>query len=220
MDQYKKDFIEFMVGSKVLTFGDFVLKSGRRSPFFINTGNYSTGSQLEKLGRCYAEALTRNMGGGFNVLFGPAYKGIPLASACATALWDQHQIDKPYFFNRKEEKDHGEGGSTVGYTPVDGDRIIIIEDVITAGTAIREVMPILQSFGNVQVGHMFITVDRMEYGQVPGKTAVMEVAEDFGLLVSPIVNVGDIREWLVDSGRDADDVRRMDEYMEEYCVRG
>ena len=219
LSEEKRQFISFMVASDVLRFGQFTTKSGRKTPYFVNTGNYRTGSQLAALGRYYAALVKSTLGDGFDAIFGPAYKGIPLASACATALWDQYQIDKPYFFNRKEVKDHGEGGGTVGYQPVDGDRIILIEDVITAGTAVREVMPLLRSFGAVQTTAMFISVDRMEYGQTPGKTAVMEVEEEFGMGVIPIVHVGDIRDWLAEAGGYQDDIQRLDAYMEQYCVR-
>ena len=133
----KKEFIEFMMSADVLRFGDFVTKSGRNTPYFVNTGNYKTGSQIATLGRFYAGLVKNTIGDGFDCMFGPAYKGIPLAASAAAALYNEYGIDKPYFFNRKEEKDHGEGGSLVGYKPKDGDRVIIIEDVITAGTAVR-----------------------------------------------------------------------------------
>ena len=142
---YKTDFIEFMVRSGVLRFGDFTTKSGRKSPYFVNTGNYRTGAQMSKLGKYYAECLKNNVGEDFDVLFGPAYKGIPLATVTACALYTEYGIDKPYCFNRKEVKDHGEGGNMVGAKLSDGDRVVIIEDVITAGTAIRETLPVLKA---------------------------------------------------------------------------
>lgn len=215
----KSSFIAFMVESDVLRFGEFVTKSGRTTPYFVNTGNYQTGKQLAELGKYYAGLVRQTIGDGFDAIFGPAYKGIPLAAACAASLWEDWQIDKPYFFNRKEEKDHGEGGSIIGYAPAGKDRVIIVEDVITAGTAIREVMPLLKSFGDIQVTDMFISVDRMEYGQTPGKSAVMEVMEEFGLAVHAIVTVDDVRDWLVEDGRSAEDIARMDAYREQYCVR-
>ncbi|MBQ4051054.1 MAG: orotate phosphoribosyltransferase, partial [Oscillospiraceae bacterium] len=134
----KKEFIEFMMSADVLRFGQFTTKSGRQTPYFVNTGNYRTGSQIDTLGKFYAKLVKETCGAEFDAMFGPAYKGIPLAASTAGALAREFGIDKPYFFNRKEVKDHGEGGSLVGYKPVDGDRIIIIEDVITAGTAVRE----------------------------------------------------------------------------------
>ena len=151
-------------------------------------------------------------------MFGPAYKGIPLVTAAAAALARDFQIDKPFFFNRKEAKDHGEGGSLVGYKPTPGDRIIIIEDVITAGTAVRETMPILKGCGDVSVKDMFISVNRCEVGQTPGKTAIMEVKDEFGITVHSIVTVGDIREFLKEQRYDAGMLAAMDRYMEQYCV--
>jgi len=215
----KREFIAFMMEADVLRFGQFTTKSGRESPYFVNTGNYRTGSQLAALGRFYAGMVSRTLSDGFTAMFGPAYKGIPLVVACAAALAEHHRIDKPYFFNRKEAKDHGEGGDIVGYKPTDGDRIILIEDVITAGTATREVMPLLKSFGDVRVTDMFISVDRMEYGQTPDKTAVMEVSEEFGIQVHALVTVNDIREWLAETGHNAEDLSRMDEYRAKYCVQ-
>ena len=214
----KKEFIEFMMESDVLRFGDFVTKSGRNTPYFVNTGNYKTGKQIATLGKFYAKLVKECCGEEFDCMFGPAYKGIPLAAACAGALYNEHNIDKPYFFNRKEEKAHGEGGSLVGYKPVDGDRVIIIEDVITAGTAIRETMPVLKGAADVAVKDMFISVNRCEVGQNPGKTAVMEVMEDYGINVHAIVTVKDIYEYLKEDGSYAEVLKNMEKYMEQYCV--
>ena len=207
-----------MMESDVLRFGDFVTKSGRNTPYFVNTGNYKTGKQIATLGKFYAKLVKECCGEEFDCMFGPAYKGIPLAAACAGALYNEHNIDKPYFFNRKEEKDHGEGGSLVGYKPVDGDRVIIIEDVITAGTAIRETMPVLKGAADVAVKDMFISVNRCEVGQNPGKTAVMEVMEDYGINVHAIVTVKDIYEYLKEDGSYAEVLKNMEKYMEQYCV--
>ena len=154
LTQAKKEFIEFMMSADVLRFGDFVTKSGRNTPYFVNTGNYKTGLQSSRLGEFYAAAVHDAVGGDFDAMFGPAYKGIPLATSAAGALARNYGLDKPFFFNRKEAKDHGEGGSIVGYKPKDGDRIIIIEDVITAGTAVRETMPILTGCADVKVTDM------------------------------------------------------------------
>ena len=214
----KKEFIQFMLSAGVLRFGQFVTKSGRNPQYFVNTGLYRTGAQLSRLGGYYAALVKETLSENFDAMFGPAYKGIPLAAACAGALWRDHQIDKPYFFNRKEAKDHGEGGVTVGYQPKDGDRIIIIEDVITAGTAVRESMSILQGCGDVKVTDVFISVNRCEVGQTPGKTAIMEVEEAFGLRVHPIVTVLDIHEYLKENGTDPALVQAMEGYMERYCV--
>ena len=214
----KKEFIEFMMESDVLRFGDFVTKSGRNTPYFVNTGNFRTGKQIATLGKFYASLIKENCGDSFDCMFGPAYKGIPLATAAAAALYNEYKIDKPYFFNRKEEKDHGEGGSLVGYKPKDGDRVIIIEDVITAGTAVRETMPILKNSANVQVNDMFISVNRCEVGQNPEKTTLMEVMEDFGINVHAIITVKDIYEYLKESGSYNDILPKMEDYMSKYCV--
>ena len=214
----KKQFIEFMMEAGVLRFGEFTTKSGRLTPYFVNTGNYKTGAQIAALGTYYAALVQETCGEEFDAMFGPAYKGIPLVTAAAAALARDFQIDKPFFFNRKEAKDHGEGGSLVGYKPTPGDRIIIIEDVITAGTAVRETMPILKGCGDVSVKDMFISVNRCEDGQTPGKTAIMEVNDEFGITVHSIVTVGDIREFLKEQRYDAGMLAAMDRYMEQYCV--
>lgn len=168
LSQAKKEFIQFMMSADVLRFGEFKTKSGRLTPYFVNTGNYKTGGQISTLGKFYAQLIHDTLSSEeFDALFGPAYKGIPLVTAAVSTLAREYGIDKPYFFNRKEEKDHGEGGSFIGYRPKDGDRVIIIEDVITAGTAIREVLPLLKGCADVTVPHMFISVDRCEVGQNP-----------------------------------------------------
>lgn len=214
----KKEFIEFMMGADVLRFGSFVTKSGRQTPYFVNTGNYKTGLQSSRLGEFYAALIQETVGDGFDAMFGPAYKGIPLAASTAGALARNYNIDKPFFFNRKEAKDHGEGGSIIGYKPADGDRIIIIEDVITAGTAIRETMPLLTSCADVKVTDMFISVNRCEVGQTPGKTAVMEVGEAFGIRVHALITVQDICEYLREQGTYGDILPLMEAYMAQYCV--
>ena len=215
---YQEEFITFMVRAGVLTFGDFTTKSGRRTPYFINTGNYKTGAQAAKLGDYYAACIQQNLPDGVDCLFGPAYKGIPLAVSAAASLYRNYGRDLPYCFNRKEAKDHGEGGSLVGYKPQDGDRVIIIEDVITAGTAIRETMPVLKGCADVKVTDMFISVNRCEVGQNPDKTAVMEVGEEFGIKVHALVTVQDIREYLADKEEYAHLLPLMDAYMKQYCV--
>ena len=218
LTEKKKEFIEFMMESDVLRFGDFVTKSGRNTPYFVNTGNFRTGKQIATLGKFYAALIKKNCGDNFDCMFGPAYKGIPLATAAAGALYNEYKIDKPYFFNRKEEKDHGEGGSLVGYKPQDGDKVIIIEDVITAGTAVRETMPILKNAANVEVKDMFISVNRCEVGQNPEKTTIMEVMEDFGINVHAIITVQHIYEYLKQDGSYGDILTKMKEYMDTYCV--
>ncbi|GAB1475842.1 orotate phosphoribosyltransferase [Bacillota bacterium] len=223
----KADFIKFLMDSGVLTFGDFLTKSGRQSPYFINAGNFTTGAQLAALGRFYAGAITDNIESGripedIGVLFGPAYKGIPLSVAAATALWENHGRNLHYCFNRKEQKDHGEGGSLVGHKLQDGDKVLIIEDVITAGTAVKECVPILKNTAEVQICGLIIAVDRMEKGQGE-RSAVRELYEDCGIPVFPIVTIKDIIEmmplWREREGMIPSDAEtRMKDYMRQYCV--
>ena len=193
---YKEEFIEFMVRSNVLTFGDFVTKSGRKTPFFINTGNYKTGEQISRLGGFYAEAVKNKIGTDFTAFFGPAYKGIPLSVTAAIALYRDLGINKAFCFNRKEAKDHGEGGSLIGYKPVNGDKIVIIEDVTTAGTSIRESIPLLKAAGDVEITALIVSVDRMEKG-TGTKTALKEIEETFGIKTCAIVNIHDIVKHLL-----------------------
>ncbi len=214
----KKEFIEFMMSADVLRFGEFTTKSGRLSPYFVNTGNYRTGAQIATLGKFYAQCIMDNCGDNFDAMFGPAYKGIPLVTTAAGSLSRDFNVDKPYFFNRKEAKDHGEGGSLVGYKPQDGDRIIIIEDVITAGTAVRETVPVLQAAAKVSIPDMFISVNRCEVGQHAGKTAVMEVKEEFGINVHAIITVADIHEYLKEKPEYASVLSLMEQYMDKYCI--
>ena len=216
----KKEFIEFMIKSNVLRFGEFKTKSGRLTPYFVNTGNYKTGNQIATLGKFYAKLIKETCNNNFDCMFGPAYKGIPLVTTTAVFLATQYNIDKPYFFNRKEEKDHGEGGNLVGYQPQNNDNIIIIEDVITAGTAIRETMPILKNAANVNVTHMFISVNRCEVGKTKGKTAVMEVSEEFGIKVHSIISVKDIYDYLKEQEKYDSILKLMKKYMDQYCILG
>ena len=221
---YKAEFITFMAKAGALTFGDFVTKSGRRTPYFVNTGKYSEGRQIAQLGNFYADCIIDNIKLRENekiVLFGPAYKGISLAVSAAIAL-SGRGVNVSYCFNRKEEKDHGEGGALVGHKLTKGDRVLIIEDVITAGTAVREVLPILKGAGAIIDG-LIISVDRMERGE--GKhTAIQEIWEQHGIETFPIVNVRDILSCLrgvpVDGKILIDDeiAVRMKAYMSEYCV--
>ncbi|WP_206459582.1 orotate phosphoribosyltransferase [Anaerovorax sp. IOR16] len=226
---YKKNFIEFMVKSGVLTFGDFITKSGRKTPYFINTGNYKTGEQAAKLGQFYAKCIEENrktgkITGDITALFGPAYKGIPLAVATSISLATEFQCNVNYCFNRKEAKDHGEGGTMVGYKLQDGDKVLIIEDVITAGTAIRECFPILKSTADVKIEGLIISVDRMERG-AGNKTAIQEIEEEFGIKTFPIVTVREIIDTLYNTEVDGkvyinDEMKaRMEAYLQEYCVK-
>lgn len=215
---YKQDFIKFMVDSGVLTFGEFTLKSGRLSPYFMNSGNYKTGAQLARLGGFYAECIHDN-GIEFDTLFGPAYKGIPLAVSTAVALYTKFGIDVNYCFDRKEAKDHGEGGCIVGKQLTDGEEVVIIEDVMTSGKALREVMPKLKEAANVDVAAMIIQVDRMEKGLNGDKSAVQEVSGEFGVNIYPIVNMNDIIEAIEDGvvpGREY--LEKMIEYRKVYGV--
>lgn len=195
MEQYKKEFIEFMVQSNVITFGDFVTKSGRKTPFFINTGNFKTGAQMSRLGEFYAKAIKQYFEEGFEVLFGPAYKGIPLSVAAVIALNNLYNIDVAYCSNRKEIKDHGDKGILMGGKPKDGDRVIIIEDVTTAGTSIHETMPILKAQGDVNVLGLIISVDRMERG-TGEKSAFQELQQQYGLRTHAIVTMQEVVEHL------------------------
>ncbi len=195
MKTYKKEFIEFMVDCGVLKFGDFVTKSGRNTPFFINTGFYRTGSQLQKLGEYYAQAIKEQFDGDFDVLFGPAYKGIPISVATTIALSQEYGSEVRYCSNRKEIKDHGDTGILLGGPINDGDRIIIIEDVTTAGTSIKETMPILNSMGDVDVLGLVVSVDRCERGQ-GSKSALVEIEETYGMKTTAIVTMDEVVEHL------------------------
>lgn len=218
---YKEGFIELMVRSGVLTFGDFTTKSGRKTPFFINTGNYRTGEQIAKLGEFYAEAILHSLKGGFDVLYGPAYKGIPLAVAAASALYLQHGVNVAYCFNRKEAKDHGEGGVVIGHKLKDGDRVVIVEDVITAGTSVRESVPLLKAQAKVEIPALIVSVDRMERG-TGELTALKEVEVEFGIKTFSIVSIEEIVAYLHNRPVDGkvvlnDDMRaRIDEYRAQY----
>ena len=195
MEQYKKEFIEFMVDSNVLKFGEFTLKSGRKSPFFMNAGAYVTGSQLRRLGQFYAQAIHDNYGTDFDVLFGPAYKGIPLAVATTIAFSELYGRDIRYCSNRKEIKDHGDKGILLGSPISDGDKVVIIEDVTTAGTSIQETMPIIKAQGDVDVMGLVVSVDRMERGQGK-KSALTEIQEEYGIQTTAIVTMAEVVEHL------------------------
>ena len=221
---YKEEFITFMVRAGVLTFGDFVTKSGRKTPYFINTGNYKTGAQAAQLGDYYAACIQEHLPDGVDCLFGPAYKGIPLAVAAASSLYRNYGRDLPYCFNRKEAKDHGEGGSMVGYKPQDGDDVVIVEDVVTAGTAVRESLALFQALGDLKVTALIVSVDRMERGTRDCST-LDELRADHGIAVYPIVTVREILAFLhnreIDGRVYIDDAMkaRMEAYLAEYGPR-
>ena len=214
METYKQEFIDFMVESDVLKFGDFTLKSGRKSPFFMNAGAYVTGSQLMKLGEYYAKAIHDTYGLDFDVLFGPAYKGIPIATTTAVALAEHHDLDMPYCFNRKEAKDHGEGGTLVG-SPLSG-RIVVVDDVITAGTAIRESMEIIRQ-NNASLAGVMLSLDRQEKGK--GElSAVQEVERDYGCQVFSIITLNDLISYLAEDPQMDSHLQAVRAYREQYGI--
>ena len=211
MENYKREFIQFLQGAGVLKFGDFTAKSGRKIPYFINAGDIKTGDQIARLGEFYAKAYMEKVGNRRTVLYGPAYKGISIAVASAVALSKQG-LDVPFFFNRKEAKDHGEGGVFVGYVPKAGEEVVIVEDVITAGTAIRESMAILGNLEGVKVAATFVMVDRKEKGKTE-KSAMAEVEDEFGFPVYSVVDVYDIIEYLEEDAANAENVARIRNYL-------
>ena len=211
MEAYKREFIEFLQSAGVLKFGDFTAKSGRKIPYFVNAGMIKTGDQISKLGEFYAKAYFDKLGKKEAVLYGPAYKGIPLSISAAVAL-SNNGLDVPFFFNRKEAKDHGEGGTFVGYIPQPGQEIVIIEDVITAGTAIRESMEILSQLEGTKVIAAFIMVNRKEKGQTE-KGAMEEISEQFGFPVYSVVDVYDIIEFLEEDPANEENVTRIKNYL-------
>ncbi|MEG0227144.1 MAG: orotate phosphoribosyltransferase [Lachnospiraceae bacterium] len=224
MEQYKKEFIEFMVDAEVLKFGDFVTKSGRKTPFFVNTGYYRTGGQLRKLGEYYAKAIEQAFGFEFDVLFGPAYKGIPLTVATTMAISEFYHHDIKYCSNRKEVKDHGDKGILLGSPISNGDRILIIEDVTTAGTSIQETLPIIQAQGDVTAMGLVVSVDRMERGQGE-QSALEEIHQRYGLKTTAIVTMNEVIEHLYNRPYRGkimiDDTLKaaIDAYYEQYGVK-
>lgn len=195
MEAYKQEFIEFMVESQVLKFGEFTLKSGRKSPFFMNAGAYVTGTQLKRLGEYYAKAIHDNYGLDFDVLFGPAYKGIPLSVATTMAISELYGVDIRYCSNRKEVKDHGDTGILLGSKIKDGDRVVIIEDVTTSGKSIEETFPIIQAQGNVEIKGLMVSLNRMERGKGT-KSALEEIQETYGFPANAIVTMEEVIEYL------------------------
>lgn len=196
MEQYKQEFIEFMVESDVLKFGDFTLKSGRRSPFFMNAGAYVTGSALKRLGEYYAKAIHENYGDDFDVLFGPAYKGIPLSVITAIAYSELYGKQVRYSSNRKEIKDHGDAGILLGSKIGDGDRVVIIEDVTTSGKSIEETFPIIKAQGDVKIVGLMVSLDRMEVGLEGKKSALSEITDRYGFPAGAIVSMKEVTEYL------------------------
>ena len=211
MEAYKREFIQFLQDAGVLKFGDFTAKSGRKIPYFINAGMIKTGEEIATLGEFYARAYAEKLGDKKTVLYGPAYKGISIAVSAAVAL-SKRGLNVPFFFNRKEVKDHGEGGVFVGYVPQPGEEVVIVEDVITAGTAIRESMEILKHLEGTRVIATFIMVDRKEKGQGE-KGAMQEIEEQFGFPVYSVVDVYDIIEYLEENPANAENVERIKNYL-------
>ena len=224
MESYKQEFIEFMADCGVLRFGDFVTKSGRKTPFFVNTGFYRNGAQLRRLGEYYAKAIHDAFGTEFDVLFGPAYKGIPLSVAASMALSEHFGAEIRYCSNRKEIKDHGDKGILLGSPVADGDKIVIIEDVTTAGTSIEETMPILKAQGNVDVVGLVVSVDRMERGQGE-KSALAQIQETYGMKATAIVTMKEVVEHLYNRPYNGkiiiDDTLKsaIDAYYEQYGAK-
>jgi len=213
MQDYQRKFLDFALDAGVLRFGEFTLKSGRISPYFFNAGLFNSGASLARLGRFYAQAIV-DSGIEFDVLFGPAYKGIPLAAVTAAALFDQHKLDVPYAFNRKEAKKHGEGGNIVGHE-LSG-KVMIIDDVITAGTAVREAMEIIQGQGASPAG-VVIALDRQERGR-EARSAIQEVEQDYGMPVSTIVRLENLITYLSEKGDSDKALARIQAYRDQYGV--
>ena len=214
MQTYQRDFIEFALQRGVLRFGEFTLKSGRTSPYFFNAGLFQTGEDLSRLGDFYAAAL-QNSGLQYDLLFGPAYKGIPLASATSIALYRNHQVNTPYVFNRKEKKDHGEGGSLVG-APLQGNTVII-DDVITAGTAIREVMDIIAAYPEARLSGVLVALDRQERGKGE-RSAIQEIETDYGVPVVSIVTLNDLLAFLQEQAGMAEHLAAVQAYRDKYGI--
>ncbi|MBE6655131.1 MAG: orotate phosphoribosyltransferase [Ruminococcaceae bacterium] len=212
MESYKREFIQFLESAGVLKFGDFTAKSGRKIPYFVNAGEIKTGEQIAKLGEFYAKSYLEKVGNKKTVLYGPAYKGISIAVSSSIAL-AKNGLDVPFFFNRKEAKDHGEGGIFVGYVPKAGEEIVIVEDVITAGTAIRESMENLSTLEGTKVAATFVMVDRKEVGKGGVKSAMAEIADEFGFPVYSVVDVYDIIEYLEEDEKNAENVTRIKNYL-------
>lgn len=225
MEQYKQEFIEFMVDSQVLKFGEFTLKSGRQSPFFMNAGGYVTGTQLRRLGEYYAKAIHDHYGLDFNILFGPAYKGIPLCVATTMAISELYGKDIRYCANRKEVKDHGDTGILLGSKLKDGDRVLIIEDVTTSGKSIEETCPIIKAQADVEIAGLMVSLNRMEKGQGE-KSALEEIREKYGFEANAIVNMQEVVEYLYNKPYKGqiyiDDAIKasIDAYYEKYGAMG
>ena len=223
MQDYKKEFIDFMLECQVLKFGSFTLKSGRHSPFFMNAGAYVTGSQLRRLGQYYAKAIHENFGDDFDVLFGPAYKGIPLSVACAIAYSELYGKEVRYCSNRKEVKDHGDAGILLGSNLRDGDRVVIIEDVTTSGASIEETFPIIKAQGDIKIVGEIVSLNRMEKAKDSDKSALDVISQKYGFKTAAIVTMNDVIEslWKSDgSGAISNDIKKeLDEYYLQWGAK-
>jgi orotate phosphoribosyltransferase len=224
VEERTREFIDFLVRCDALSFGDFTAKSGRPTPYFVNTGRIDTGSHVARLGEYYAEAIMRRFGHDVDVIFGPAYKGIPLAVTTAIALHHDHGRDVGFCFDRKEAKDHGEGGELVGHSLADGDRVVIVEDVTTAGTSIRATVPMLRALADIQLRGLVVGVDRRERGTREDVSALEELSEDLGVETVALATIDDIVERLAGRRVDGrqpltdDDLRRLQDYRERFGV--
>ena len=225
MEDYKREFIEFMVESQVLKFGEFTLKSGRKSPFFMNAGAYVTGDQLHRLGIYYAKAIHDTFGMDFDVVFGPAYKGIPLSVITAMAFNELYGKEVKYCSNRKEAKDHGEGGNLLGYVLQDGDRVVMVEDVTTSGKSIEETYPIITAAAHIEIKGLMVSLNRMEVGKGGQKCALDEVSDLYGFPTASIVDMAEVTEHLYNrecQGRVVIDDKlkaAIDAYYEQYGAK-
>ncbi len=220
MDSYQKRFVDFMIDADVLKFGDFTLKSGRKSPFFMNAGAYTTGDELHQLGLFYAQAINDRFGLDFDVVFGPAYKGIPLSVVTTMALSELYGKEARYCSNRKEAKDHGDAGILLGSALADGDKVVIVEDVTTSGKSIEETYPILKAAADVEVIGLMVSLDRGEVGKGGQKSALAEVSELYGFPTSAIVTMSQVVEYLSDGGKlTAEQLSAIEGYYAQYGAR-
>lgn len=217
LTELKRNFIEFLIGCNVLKFGEFITKSGRQTPYFINTGNFKTGKQMQILSGFYAEKVFE-FKNEIDVLFGPAYKGIPLVVCCCNALLSKFKIDMPFLFNRKESKNHGEGGDFIGYEPKLNEKVAIIEDVLTAGTAVNEVVPKIKQKFKAEVNHLFVAVDRSEKNTNSNELARNVLKEKFQIEVHSIVNIFDIKNFIENNNEFRGKLEKMNAYINTYCI--
>ena len=215
--QIKKNFISFLLSCNVLKFGKFTTKSKRKTPYFINTGNFKFGKQLNILGEFYADFIVeKNVE--FSAMFGPAYKGISLVACCSNALYEKYSINKGFFFNRKETKDHGEGGNYIGYSPKENEKIIVVEDVLTAATSIKEVLPNLKKHYKIICENAFVLVDRCEKVSNSNEKASNYLKKEFNLTVNSLITIKDILKYVENNEKYSEKIKSMQNYIEKYCI--